>query len=432
MPQVGQDLETARIMKWHVKEGDQVNEGDIVATVESDKASFEVEAFSSGTVLKILFREGEEGHVFKPIAYIGESGDNLPGTDLSMESGDPKQQETNLSVQEMRAAGNTEKGRGSSSPAARRVARENHIDLERVEPSGPDGRVIKRDVVSYAASIQQVRATPLAREIARAKHIELKELNGTGSLGRIRKTDVLNAVKGLISSVVPSEEDEVIPFDRVRRVIAERLTLSKLTIPHYYVGIDVDVENALKFKEKFCLDEGTRVSFNDILVWVTARVLKRYRWLNAHVDQEQMIVKGEMNIGIAVSTPSGLLVPVLARADQKVLTEISAELRKLAEDARRGIVNPSNQGTFTISNLGMFGISTFLAIINPPECAVLSVGGIEKKVIPTGNGLKITDMVHLGLAIDHRAVDGAYAAQFLNELKRELMKIEASNGSIAV
>ena len=174
MPQVGQDLETARIMKWHVKEGDQVNEGDIVATVESDKASFEVEAFSSGTVLKILFREGEEGYVFKPIAYIGESGEIIPGTDPSMESGDPNQQETDHAEQEKAVARNSEKGRWSSTPAARRAAREYHIDLDRVEPSGPDGRVIKRDVVAYAASIQQVRATPLAREIARAERIELK------------------------------------------------------------------------------------------------------------------------------------------------------------------------------------------------------------------------------------------------------------------
>ncbi|MGC9343224.1 MAG: dihydrolipoamide acetyltransferase family protein, partial [Bacteroidales bacterium] len=292
-----------------------------------------------------------------------------------------------------------------------------------VEPTGPGNRLIKRDILAYAATIKQVKVTPVARQVARSEGIRLNELNGTGPMGRIHKSDVLNAAKRNTISAAAGDEDEVEQFDKVRKIIADRLSLSKQTIPHYYLNIDVEVENALKLKDKLKKEPGVKVSFNDILVQAVARVLRRYKRLNSHVDYEKIVIKKTMNIGIAVSTEAGLFVPVLAHADKKTLAEISKEIRKLADDARRGIVNPANQATFTISNLGMYGISVFQAIINPPECAILSVGAIEKRVIPSENGIKIADMVNIGLAVDHRAVDGAYAAQFLNELKTELTNI---------
>lgn len=422
MPQVGQDLETAKIMEWHVSEGDEVKVGDIIATVESDKSSFEVEAFEEGTVLKLLFEEGDEGYVFKPIAFIGKPGEAIPGN--AAEEKEQPEQIAEPAVYNTIPQFSSNSGQFFSSPAARRIAAENNIDIQLVEPTGPEKRVIKRDVLAFVKELNQLKATPVAREIAKAEGINLSNLNGTGPSGRIHKTDVLNAVKKNAVFVVPAKDDEVIHFDMVRKIIADRLSLSKQTIPHYYLHIDVDVENAVGWKNKLQNEIGLKISINDILVYAVAKVLPRFRLLNAHVDREKVVVKANINIGIAVSTDAGLLVPVLANAGKKRLSEIAAEIRKLAEDARRGVVNPANQGTFTISNLGMFGISGFQAIINPPECALLSVGAIEKKVVPSGNGLKITDMVNIGLAVDHRAVDGAYAAQFLNELKTELINIK--------
>lgn len=424
MPQVGQDLETAKIIEWHVKEGDQVKKGDVIATVESDKASFEVEAFEEGTILKILFEEGEDGFVFKPIAYIGESGETIE------ESESPeKKQENQTAKPETLVEKNTQnteakQGKVFSSPAARRVAAEQKIDITQVEASGPNNRITKKDVLVYAEFINSIKATPLAREVAKAEGVKLNELSGSGPMGKIKKTDVLNALKKSAIRVTTDTGDEVVHFDKVRKIVAQRLSMSKQTIPHYYLNIDVDVENALKLKDKLFNDLGIKVSFNDILVQVVAKVLLSYKLLNSHVDDEKIVIKKDINIGIAVSTEKGLFVPVLGKTDQKKLPEISSEIRKLAQNARKGIVNPAQQGTFTISNLGMFGISGFQAIINPPECAILSVGGIEKKIIPANNSLKITDMVNIGMAVDHRAVDGAYAAQFLNELKQELTNIK--------
>ncbi len=424
MPQVGQDLETAKIVEWHVKVGDYMNKGDVIATVESDKASFEVETFQEGTVLKILFEEGEEGAVFKPIAYIGDPGENVSeGEPEDAYPEEKKNEATLINDQPTSEATSIKDDRIFSSPSARRVATEHCIDIKQVKPTGPDNRVIKKDVLAFAATLEPVRATPLAREIARAEGIKLSDLNGTGPSGRIHKADVLNAVKKSPITMVADKEDEMVPFDKVRKIIAERLSLSKQTIPHYYLNIVIDVENVLVLKDKLRDEPGISVSFNDILVQVIAKVLARYKLLNAHVDHEKVIIRKNINIGIAVSTDAGLFVPVLPQADKKTLVEIASEIRKLAEDARRGIVNPANQGTFTVSNLGMFGISGFQAIINPPECAILSLGGIEKKVVPNGNTLKITDTVTIGMAVDHRAVDGAYAAKFLNELKTELTNI---------
>lgn len=424
MPQVGQDLETAVITVWHVDVGDQVEAGDIIAIVDSDKASFEVEVFVSGTVLKLLYDEGTEGRVFEPIAWIGEAGEEIPANPHRIRD----QQEHRKGpgpVPVDRPEGNQQEIiKRFSSPAARRVAAERKIDISRVKPSGPNHRVIKKDVLAHASAAESVMTTPLAREMARVEGIELNEISGTGPLGRILKKDILNAARKHGIHPVADDEDEVVLFNRARKVIAERLSVSKLTIPHYYLNIDADLENALNVKKALLSENEEKVSVNDIMVYMTARVLGNYPWLNAHVDEDRLIIKKGVHMGIAVSTEAGLLVPVVAHADKKDLIDLSKEIKKLADNARRGIVTPVPQASFTISNLGMYGISGFQAIINPPQCAILSLGAIEKRIIPIDNGLKVTDMINIGMAVDHRAVDGAYAARFLNDLKTELMNFK--------
>jgi len=428
MPQVGQDLETAKIVEWHVKEGDTVSKGDMIATVESDKASFEVEAFEAGTVLKLLFNEGDDGEVFKPIAYIGEAGETVEGdTDKPSEQ---KQEVASTPVNSETIATETtgqvkENGKQFISPAAKRVARENNLSVDAISGSGPNNRIIKKDVEALLSGADTtVKATPVAKQIAESEGLNLTEISGTGHAGRIYKNDVLDSMRQKAQKVQSADNDQVVHFDKIRKRIAERLTLSKQTIPHYYLYSDVNVSQAMAWKKQLMEQVGVKVSFNDILIKVVADALKNHPVINAHVDDEKMVLKKDINIGVAVSVENGLLVPVIQHADQLKVAEISAASKKNADDAKRGIINPTIAGTFTISNLGMFGISRFNAIINPPECAILSVGAIEKKVVPVDNGIVTADMVTLGLAVDHRAADGVVAAKFLSEVKSNIENLK--------
>jgi pyruvate dehydrogenase E2 component (dihydrolipoamide acetyltransferase) len=417
MPQVGQDLETALLTEWHVKEGDTIAVGDIIATVDSDKASFEVEAFTSGTVLKLLFAEGETGKVFEPIAYIGkpneivDKGEPADGAHAADEA--PTKTDSKASSIE-RPISN---GKLLASPSARRLAKAHQLNLSAIVGSGPAHRIIKRDVLSHVVQMPQVKATPVAREVAKSEGVALEAISGSGPGGRIHKHDVLSSVTRKPTLLQPEPKDEVLYFNKLRRSIADKLTISKQTIPHYYLFVQADVSNTLVVKQKLAEDIGLRVSFTDILIKTVAAGLRKYKEMNAHIDQEKMLLKPRVNIGMAVSVTGGLLVPVIADADQLKLADVAVTTKKLASDARRGIVNTTMQGTFTISNLGMFGITRFTAIINPPECGILSVGVIGKKVVPTSRGIEVADVVELGLAVDHRAVDGALAAQFLNFIK---------------
>jgi pyruvate dehydrogenase E2 component (dihydrolipoamide acetyltransferase) len=409
MPQIGQDLETGKIIEWHVKEGDEVKKGDIVATVESDKASFEVEAFESGIIIRLLFEEGDEAQVFKPIAYIGAPGETFQG-DPAKNVTDNDAISGNIIA---RAATKADKDlKLFASPSARRIAAENNLTLDGIPASGPNNRIIKRDVLKLLekGALHGLKATPVARKIATVEGVGLEKLKGSGPGGKIQKEDVLGSMKH-------GGDDKVVYFDKSRKRIAERLTYSKQTIPHYYLFSEVDVTRPMNWKSKVFEEVGIKLSFNDILIKKLAQVLKDFPLLNAHVDDEKVILKSNINIGVAVSVENGLLVPVIPDADRKSVNDINFISKKNADDARRGIVNPGIVGSFTVSNLGMFGINMFLAIINPPESAILSVGTIEKKVIPSEDGIRVASIVTLGLAVDHRAVDGAYAAKFMKALK---------------
>jgi pyruvate dehydrogenase E2 component (dihydrolipoamide acetyltransferase) len=435
MPQIGQDLETGKIIEWHVQEGDKVNKGDIVATVESDKASFEVEVSESGIILKLLFTAGDEAEVFKPIAYIGEPGEKL-SDDLAKseiqgkiaDASDHKQASENIIARAGEKAVHHQKL--FASPSARRIAAENNLALDAIPPSGPNNRIIKRDVLRMLeeGSVHGLKATPVARKIANMEGVGLDKLQGSGPGGKIQKEDVLGSMElktggaafPRSAALKPAVDDEVAYFDKSRKRIAERLTYSKQTIPHYYLFSEVDVTGPMNWKSKVLEEVGIKLSFNDILIRSVAQVLRDFPLLNAHVDDEKIILKSQINIGVAVSVENGLLVPVIPEADTKSVNEINFLSKKNADDARKGIINPGVVGSFTVSNLGMFGINMFQAIINPPESAILSVGVIEKKVIPSDDGIRFAPMVTLGLAVDHRAADGAYAAKFMKALKENL------------
>ncbi len=390
MPQVGQDLETAIISEWCIKENDEIEKGDIIAVVESDKASFEVEAFESGTILKLLFEEGDEAAVFKPIAYYGDPGDMVDeagnsetSTELQSASSTDTQPEAEVPTEKI--------GKGIlATPVVKRIAKEHNIDISSISGSGPNGRILKEDILNLAKSNQ---------------------------------TDSTENAKKSSSS---TNGDQRIEYSKMRQKIANRLVESKQQIPHYYLFVDVDITDLLLWRldKNKITDNGNKISINDILILSVAKTLKKFPQLNAHVSQDHLILKSDINIGIAVSLEDGLIVPVLENADEKEIEKISLESRKIVESARKGKLMSNAQGTFTISNLGMYAINKFIPIINPPEAAILGVGRAEKKVVPMASaGFGVRDVLTLTLSCDHRAVDGALGSQFLEELKNNLEAI---------
>lgn len=396
MPQVGQDIETAVITEWKIRIGDRVEKGDVVALVESDKAVFEVEAFESGTVLKLLFEEDEEACVLEPIAVIGEEGED---PDFFAASVPPDSQEKAAEEE----PGEEEQDNGddsgleviriSASPSARRMAGEMGIDLDRVKGSGPQGRIVKGDVLRAAQA-------------------------GSGAEGPEEP-----AAAGMPS--VSDTGDKVIPFSRMRRSIADRLTRSYQTIPHFYLTMEADVTEFLAWREQFQARTGKKISVNALAVKAAAAALRRFPKMNAHVSTDSLTLCRDVNIGIAVSLEEGLIVPVIHKAPSLDLGEIAENIREISESARRAVMTAGAPATFTVSNLGMLGVSGFMPIINPPEAGILGVGAVEKKLelLPEG-GVVSRYMMPLTLGCDHRAVDGYYAGQFLQSLREEIEKIE--------
>jgi len=365
MPQIGQDINKGVIREWYVSEGDQVEEGDILATVESEKAAFEVEALESGTLIKILFEVGQEAEVFKPIAYIGVHGEQIPEASDIESSMDPAPLKADSRDPSPVPDGNR---KIFASPAVKRMAREHNISLDEIIGSGPEGRIISRDLIPY--------------------------LEGNG--------------------------DQLIPFNAQRQSISRRLTLSKQNIPHFYLSRHINVSGMLSERKKYNDKHPDKLSINDLILFAVAAYLREFPKLNAHVQDHQIILKRNINIGIAVIVEDGLLVPVIPDTDRKSLNEISHHAGDIIQKAQTGILKGSSAGTFTITNLGMYGINEFQAIINPPESAILSVGNVEKRAVPDGKGVQFADYMTFGLACDHRVIDGAYGARFLALLAEKL------------
>lgn len=395
MPQVGQDIETAVICKWLVKEGDKLNVGDIYVEVESEKAAFEVEAEAAGTVLKLLYEEWDEVKVLEPIAWVGEPGEKPEDAG----AGDSEVKQDRHEAEEEKKAVREENSSGDdkilAAPAARRVASEHGIDLGTIRGSGPGGRIVKADVLAAVAAAESTRS---------AEATEQKE----------SKQPIPAEHKSL-------DVDTEIPFSKIRKKIAERLTLSKQTIPHFYLFGEVNMSAALAWREKFNRESGGKVSINDIIIKAAASALTEYRGVNAHVIDDKQILRKQINIGVAVSTDDSLLVPVIPNADSMDIKQLSALAAENARNARKGLLKAGAVGTFTVSNLGMYAVNAFLPIINPPECAIMGVGSLQKKVVlGVVAGIDTCDMMTLTLACDHRVLDGAYAAGFLGAVRKNL------------
>ena len=394
MPQVGQDLTEGLVIAMNVKVGDSVKKGDIVAEVESEKATFEVEAFEEGTVTEVCFGEGEMAIVLEPLIVLdgADSGGAAAKPAPTATTDDTANAEgTSQAATKSASVLAPPSGKPRSTPLARRMMKQHGIDIGSLTGSGPGGAIVQRDVEAAIAA-RTADAAPAS------------------TAPRQTQPSV---------SIPAREGDTVIEFSRMRQVIADRLQLSKQTVPHFYLQTDVDVTHLMGRRAERNAGGGTKISVNDVIIQAAAQCLREYPNLNAHVSQSSLTVKADINVGMAVSVDEGLMVPVLGNADGMSLAEIADQSREAANNARRGISKSASPGTFTISNLGMFGVEVF-PIINPPEAAILGVGDIRQEPKAIGAGIAVRSMMRLVLSADHRAVDGAYAARFLAQLKQDL------------
>ena len=430
LPKLGQTVEEATIEKWHKAEGDTVARGDVLCEITTDKATLEVESFYSGTLLKILAPEGEELAVGALIAVVGDAGDEVPEDMLAEEGVAPveaaKAEAARAAPDKAAApeagpvAAGTAGGRIKSSPRARRLARERKVNLDTIRGTGPDGRIVEADVEADVeaalAAASGAKATPLAHRLAAARGVDLASVRPSGPGGKITKEDVLSAAAGA------ADAGEVSPLSAMRRIIAERMLQSKRTIPCYYLEMDADVTDLVALRAKLNAKGGPKIGFNDFVIKACAGALRLFSAVNSRWVEGGIERRREVNVGFAVALNEGLLVPVVRDADKKLLREIAAETADLAERARSKRLRPEEyqDGCMTISNLGMFGVRSFIPIVNPGESTILGLGLIEERVVSRQGKIDVRQIMTLILSADHRLVDGAVGAQFLETIRDAL------------
>ncbi|MCT4665109.1 MAG: pyruvate dehydrogenase complex dihydrolipoamide acetyltransferase [Flavobacteriales bacterium] len=396
MPRLSDTMTEGVLAVWHKKVGEKVEEGDLLADIETDKATMEFESFQEGVILYVGVQEGETVPVDSIIAILGEEGEEYQSLiDNFSASAPAEEQKKETSTEAPKAAPVVNKP----------VAEEKRIDIEM--PSF-DGRV---------------KASPLAKKLASEKGINLSQVNGTGDGGRIVKRDIdfyqpAQAV-ATVSYSGMEEGVEEIANSQMRKVIAKRLGESKFSAPHYYLGIEIDMDGAIAARKAINSLPDTKVSFNDMVVKAAAMALRKHPQVNTQWTETAMLYNKHIHIGVAVAVPDGLVVPVVKHADHKPMTEIGAEVKDLAGRSRDKKIKPEEMegSTFTISNLGMFGIQEFTSIINAPNSAILSVGAIVEKPVVKNGAIVVGNTMKVTLACDHRTVDGATGAAFLQTLR---------------
>ena len=397
MPRLSDTMEEGTVATWLKNVGDKVSEGDILAEIETDKATMEFESFFSGTLLHIGIAVGETAAVDTLLAIIGPAGTDVSAI-LAAPPAAPK-----ASAPEPKA----EPTPAPAPVAAATVATPVEAEVKTTTTTG------------------RIMASPLAKKIAKEKGIDLSLVSGTGESGRIVKRDVENftpAATGAQTTVfVPSgqEKQEEVPNSQMRKTIAKRLSASKFNAPHYYLSVELDMDAAIAFRKQYNSIPDTKISFNDIVVKAVALSLKEHPQVNSQWYDDKMVLNHHVHVGVAVAVEDGLVVPVLRFTNEMNLPQIGEQVRDFAGRARSKKLTPQEMdgSTFTVSNLGMFGITEFTSIINQPNSAILSVGAIVQKPVVKEGEIVVGNTMKLTLACDHRTVDGATGAQFLQTLK---------------
>ncbi len=425
-------MEEGTIVKWSKKEGDAVKVGDVMAEIETDKANMEMEALGAGVLRKILVQAGGKAPVGALIGVIADPTDDIAAllataapAPAAPATAAPKPAAAPASVAAVPppAPKTVPVAAAPPAPSAAAVA---HVSLPTavVTPASPD-----------ATDGGRLKASPLARSIAARENIPLAAVPGSGPGGRIVRRDVLGyapspAAPAPVAPTAPAavvplptvEAGQELPVSNMRKTIARRLAESMFTAPHFYVTVEIDMDQAVALREEILKAENVKVSYNDLVLKACAKALTRFPMVNASWLGDKIATHGEVSIGVAVSIPDGLITPVVRNADRKSIVEISREVKDLAARARDKKLKPDEYtgSTFTVSNLGMFDVSEFTAIINPPESAILAVGAVQRVPVVKGDEIRPGHRMRVTLSSDHRVVDGALAAQFLAEVRRLL------------
>lgn len=409
MPRLSDTMTEGKVAKWHKKVGDTVKEGDILAEIETDKAVQDFESEFNGTLLYVGTEEGGANPVDSVLAIIGPEGTNISGIisgggkkDSTPKTEISEQKSSNTEAPKADQNENTAVSASSServaiSPLAKKMAEDKGIDVNILKGSGENGRIVKKDIEGFTPALNEsVTNEPKSSSVAATP-----------------APVAMNFVQG---------QDSETPNSQVRNIIAKRLSESKFTAPHYYLIVEINMDKAIEARKEINSLPDTKISFNDMVIKATAMALRKHPQVNSTWNADKIIHHGNINVGVAVAIPDGLVVPVLKNADQMNYNQISAGVKDMAGRAKsKGLkANEMEGSTFSVSNLGMFGIETFTSIINQPNSAILSVGAIIEKPIVKDGQIVVGNTMKLSLACDHRVVDGATGAQFLQTLRTYL------------
>jgi len=445
MPKLGLTMESGKIEKWHKKEGDKVETGDILFEVMTDKVSLEVESYNSGTLRKILKTEGDEVPVTEVVAYIGSEDEEIPGSSgTAAKAPEAAKEEPAAPAPEKEAAAPQAEPisepaaadeRIKISPLARKIAARNNIDISQVTGTGPRGRIVKEDIEKFLASApsaagERIKISPLARKTAKDLGIDWKtvKIQGSGPGGRIVKDDIIAFSKKAPAKVpAPSAPGSLTERSRtalagMRKVIAERMSLSKSTIPHIVLNAKADATNLIQFREQ--LKESVqkkydiKITYTDMILKATALALRENIEVNSSLQDNEYIIYEDVNVGMAIAVEEGLIVPTLFACDTINIVDIARKRIELIGKARENklSLDEIGNGTFTVTNLGMFGIRNFSAIINPPQAAILAVGEIYQEPAAVDGKIEIRSFMDISVSCDHRIIDGAMGAAFLKNI----------------
>ena len=455
MPKLGFNMNEGKLVQWYKNEGDEIAKGEPLFSIETDKTNMDIEATSDGVVKKLLIEEGDQIPVTLPIAVVGAADEDVSAViadaKAQLESGgaapaEEKEEEPAAAPAEEKkpaAVPKAEGGRLKITPRARRVAAENDLSIEdlAITGTGWQGGICEQDILDYLES-NKIKATPVAAAMAKAEGIDLADITGTGVNGKIMKEDVEKAVAAAAKKAEAAAEAaadeaeftadgkeilEKVPYAGVRKVIGDRLSESKFTAPHLYFTQKVNMEDVIALRKKVNAAQDKKTSVTDFIARATVIALQKYPEMNSSLVGDTIIKYKSVNLGIAVASPTGLIVPNIKDSQNLSVVELSKASTPLFEKAREGklAIDEYSGGTFTISNLGMFGIENFTAIINPPEVGILSISSTKDEpfVVTKEDGSKeiqIKPMMNIQLTVDHRIIDGLLAAQFVTEIKKLL------------
>jgi len=399
MPKMSDTMTEGVVRKWNYKVGDSIKSGDILAEVETDKATMDLENYEKGTILHFAIAEGDAAPVDGIIAIVGKEGEDYTAL----------------------------LGGGSSAPKAATAEKEEKPVVETAKEAAPVAQVEEKQTVVNHSADNRVKASPLAKKLASEKGIDIAAIAGSGENGRIVKSDIENykesaSKAAVVTYTAGTESFDEINVSQMRKVIAQRLAESKFSAPHFYLTMEINMDKALDARAAMNATGDVKISVNDMIVKACAVALKKHPWVNASWLGTKIRFNHHIHIGVAMAVEDGLLVPVVRFADQKSLSQISAEVKVFNGKAKEKKLQPNDWAgnTFTISNLGMFGIEEFTAIINPPDAAILAVGGVKETVgIKNGEIAKV-NVMKVTLSCDHRVVDGVVGSKFLNTVKELL------------